>query len=242
MRLGSVTFQRFEIPETVNFGGKQALTTHKLPGGERIIDAMGRDDDDITWQGRFRGNQAVSRARAVDRMRSAGKPVTLTWGTFRYTVMVESFKADYNRAYEIPYTVNCVVLKASEPPAFFDPLGLSTLLNIDLGGLTAISDRLNLIGVTSVVNQVQTTLNEIGAFTSLSNEATASISSALGGAQGTITSGIAALDSGLTPDAGTSGGNPLAMANSLIQQAGAFDQLADLYQMGSTVSRMAKNL
>ena len=241
MRLGPVTFQRFELPESVNFGGKQALTTHKLPGGERVVDAMGRDDDDITWSGRFRGNAAASRARALDRVRIAGTPVTLTWDAFRYTVLVESFKADYQRAYEIPYSVTCVVLKAAAA-SFFDPLGLSALLNIDLSRLTDLSDRLNLIGVTSAVNRVQTTLNEVGAFTSLSSAATAGLTAALGGAQGTVATGTAALDGLLTPDAGTSAGNPLAMADGLVAQASTFGELADLHQMGGTVAGMLKRL
>ena len=237
LRLGGVAFRRFEIPEAINFGGKQALVTHKLPGGERVIDAMGRDDDDITWSGRFRGNTAVSRARAVDRLRIAGTPVTLTWGDFRYTVLVESFKADFRRAYEIDYTVACVVLKGATA-SFFDPLGLSSLLNIDLGAITALSDTLNLPAVTAAVNSVQSTLNEAGAFTALAAPVAAGLTSALGGAQGAVGSAIAALDGIPTPDAG----NPLAFAGSLVAQASAFGQLADLHQLSGTLGRMAKSL
>lgn len=243
LRLGGVTFGRFEIPEQINFGGKQALTTHKLPGGERIIDAMGRDDDDVTWSGRFRGNQAVARARAVDRMRAAGRPVTLSWGSFRYRVLVESFKADFRRAYEIDYSVNCVVLKAADPTAGFDPLGLGALLNIDLSQLSALSDSLGLSGVTASITRAQSTLATAGAFATLPSDATASIAAAVGGTQSTILSTIGALNDAITPDAGVSaGGNPLDMADALVAQAGAMLQLNDLHLLGGTADRMMKNL
>jgi hypothetical protein len=33
--LGGIVFERFEIPEKINFGGKQTLAIHKLIGGRR---------------------------------------------------------------------------------------------------------------------------------------------------------------------------------------------------------------
>jgi hypothetical protein len=41
LTLGGVVFADFEIPDSISSGGEQMLTVHKLPGGNRIIDALG---------------------------------------------------------------------------------------------------------------------------------------------------------------------------------------------------------
>ena len=47
--LGSVSFRSFEVPATINVGGAQRLAVHRLLGGIRVIDALGRDDSDISF-------------------------------------------------------------------------------------------------------------------------------------------------------------------------------------------------
>ena len=47
--LGPVLFRDFELPGQITWGGKQRLAVHHLPGGRRVIDAMGRDDAAIVW-------------------------------------------------------------------------------------------------------------------------------------------------------------------------------------------------
>src|SRR5258708_34428670 len=94
LTLGPLLFTDFEVPESINVGGKQIRVVHKLVGGDRVIDAMGRDDDDIVWSGRFRGSAAEIRARLADFLRVQGQPLVLAWSTYRYLVMV-GFKADF---------------------------------------------------------------------------------------------------------------------------------------------------
>ena len=57
--LGPVAFQDFEVPCGVNFGGRQRLALHRLPGGSRVIDALGRDDAQISFSGIFSGSDAL---------------------------------------------------------------------------------------------------------------------------------------------------------------------------------------
>ncbi len=109
--LGPILFQDFELPPSVSWGGAQSLTVHKLPGGTRIIDSMGRDDSEITWAGVFSGGDAGLRARAVDLMRADGGLWPLTWETFFYRVVVSRFEADYRRPNWIPYRITCTVLR-----------------------------------------------------------------------------------------------------------------------------------
>jgi hypothetical protein len=60
--LGPVAFSDFEDPERIRFGGAQRLAVHKLPGGARVIDALGPDDTEIGWSGIF-----AARARPNER-------------------------------------------------------------------------------------------------------------------------------------------------------------------------------
>jgi hypothetical protein len=82
---GPVLFQDFELPASITWGGAHSLAIHRLPGGARIIDAMGRDDADITWSGIFSGEDASFRARALDLMRAEGSVWPLTWDSFFYS-------------------------------------------------------------------------------------------------------------------------------------------------------------
>lgn len=136
--LGSVIFQGFEIPEKLPLGGDQALSVHKLLGGARQIDAMGPDDRDIEWNGLLFGADALSRARLIDAMRISGQEVPLLVDSEMRTVVVRQFHWDYQRPYQIPYTVACVV--ASTPFLGLGPTSLDDLVTLDLaavGGLIA---------------------------------------------------------------------------------------------------------
>lgn len=108
--LGPVIFADFELPESIRFGGRQRLAIHQLPGGQRVIDAMGADDSPIAWSGIFSGPDATSRARTLDLLRIQGLPQQVMWGDFAYTVIVSFFSAEYQRATWVPYRISCVVL------------------------------------------------------------------------------------------------------------------------------------
>ena len=109
--LGPVQFRGTEIPPRIRFGGAQRLVVHKLPGGARVIDALGRNDAAITWSGVFSGPDATLRARLIDELRAAGTPLPLVWSVFFYTVMIGGFTADFTKPGWIPYTLTCTVLR-----------------------------------------------------------------------------------------------------------------------------------
>lgn len=111
LALGDVTFQDFEVPESIGTGGAQALKVHKLVGGVRIVDSMGRDDAPLIWSGTFLGEDALTRSQALDALRIAGAQVTLTFSQFRYQVTVSEYKADIRREYWIPYSITCEVVE-----------------------------------------------------------------------------------------------------------------------------------
>ena len=111
LQLGDITFDWFEIPEVIPFGGAQRLARHQLPGGRRVIQALGRDDAPIAWEGIFLGEQATDRARALDAMRVAGAPVTLSWHEFLFTVVVAECSLRFEHPARVPYQITCEVVE-----------------------------------------------------------------------------------------------------------------------------------
>lgn len=135
--LGSFIFNDIELPEKVPFGGEQTITVHKMLGGARVVDAMGPDEADIQWSGRFQSGDANIRARAVDAMRIAGVAVPLIVDDEYRTVIIKSFKWDYQRFYQIPYSITCLVV---DSPENFDgvPDSLDVLFSADLSSVTSL--------------------------------------------------------------------------------------------------------
>lgn len=110
LTIGGLALTDFEVPSQVSFGGEQKLTIHKLIGGARIIDAMGRDDSAVSWRGIFSGSDAGDRARMLDAMRVAGGPLSLSWDEFCYTVIIQSLRMEFRNPWWIPYDISCTVL------------------------------------------------------------------------------------------------------------------------------------
>jgi hypothetical protein len=111
--LGGFIFRDYAIPERVPLGGEQQFVVHKLIGGGRVIDAMGRDDDDIRWHGRFQGPNAVQNAMQLDNLRISGRQVPLIIDSQYRQVGVKHFRWEYERWYQIVYSICCVVVQSS---------------------------------------------------------------------------------------------------------------------------------
>lgn len=111
LTLGPVAFAGFELPSSITIGGRQRLAIHRLPGGIRVIDALGPDPADIAFSGIFTGPDAADRARLLDALRVSGVSLPLAWDAFLYTVIIENFEADYRSPWWIPYRVTCSVLQ-----------------------------------------------------------------------------------------------------------------------------------
>lgn len=121
--LGPIAFQDFEIPSSIAFGGRQRTATHYLSSGRRITDALGPDDETISFAGVLSGGLAVARARDIDTLRSLGQPLVLVWNTFSYSVLLTSFQAQYRNQWWIPYNISCTVL--TNPSVMSDIQNLS---------------------------------------------------------------------------------------------------------------------
>lgn len=89
--VGQMEFTGWSAPSEMGLGGKQALATHKLIGGSRVIDSLGPDDADITWSGQFYGDDALANVTVLDQMRMGGQPQPCFAMGQAFTVVVEDF-------------------------------------------------------------------------------------------------------------------------------------------------------
>lgn len=149
--LGSVLFQAFEVPAWVRFGGRQRLAVHALPGGGRVVDALGFDEGDLAWSGAFSGPDAGLRAQTLDELRRTGQPLLCAWGGWAYQVVIAEFEAQSAGPWWVPYRLRLLVLyDASRPPVAADlaldgvddvaqagALGVSLGLDVDAALMTA---------------------------------------------------------------------------------------------------------
>jgi hypothetical protein len=132
LTLGPIDFAGFELPSSITVGGRQRLAIHRLPGGLRIIDALGADHADIAFNGIFTGPDAADRARILDALRIAGAALPLAWDAFFYTVVIESFEADYRSPWWIPYRLTCSVLRDEAAIPIVPILSLASSLAADV--------------------------------------------------------------------------------------------------------------
>jgi hypothetical protein len=140
LSLGGVAFTAFEVPAVVTFGGAQSLAVYRLPGGVRVVDALGPDDADIGWQGILSGDDATDRARALDAMRVAGLPVTLAWDEFFYSVVIGSLQLAFCNSWWIPYKVSCLVVNDPSVQVLPQAVSLLTAVASDLASAAALTD------------------------------------------------------------------------------------------------------
>jgi hypothetical protein len=153
--LGDFTFQSWEIPESITWGGGHMLAVHKLPGGERIIDAMGRDDAEITWSGIFLSADASDRADQLDQMRVEGQQQELIFAGRNYSVVISNFTADQRKVNHVPYKISCTVLVDESGATNEDNPSLLSSINSDINDALGFDLSGTLSDVQNTIQSVQ---------------------------------------------------------------------------------------
>jgi hypothetical protein len=106
LTIGGVTFASIEVPQEIGpFGGRQVLVVHEYPGGAKDVDSLGAFPHTVTWSGLFSQAGAFARAQSLDRVRTVGLPVVLTYGPQSFIGKVADFKYNPKHQYLIPYTI-----------------------------------------------------------------------------------------------------------------------------------------
>jgi hypothetical protein len=135
LSLGGITFTDFSPPEEMMGGGQQAMMIHKLPGGARVIDTLGPDDANVTWNGFFYGNDAYTTVLALDGLRVAGQVLPLIWGGQYRSVIIDTFIFRVRRHPNwIRYAISCTVYQNPMQGNLSANFGdLDSLVQSDLG-------------------------------------------------------------------------------------------------------------
>lgn len=200
LTLGLVIFQDFEIPQTINFGGEQALAVHQLVGGQRVIDSMGRIDDDITWSGLFFGEDSISRAQLLDAFRVQGLELPLIYSQFNYLVLIKSFRADFQLVNKIPYTITVtVLLNLNLPFSPTNPVSFTNGINTLLTAANSLATLINLPAVTSTMASLSSSVAAVPSFDNASNAQLAPVGQSCAVAQSATNSSINTINSSLFP-------------------------------------------
>ena len=226
--IGGVGLTGHEVPASMPFGGEQRLVEHDLVGGGNFVDVLGPKEAPREWSGTFIGMSAVSRARQLDALRIAGKAVPLSWGDFRCTVVIRSFKASYSRKGSlVPYAISCVVVskpgEATSKPGLLASVAGDISKALDLPTLlpaaqTAIKVASAAMPVVSVVTGFSP------AYRALSG-AVGAASGAVGVAQGLADTQLANVAAGAAPSGSIFGGSAgLALASAAQDASAAASQ------------------
>jgi hypothetical protein len=219
--LGPVTFESFEVPAEIRFGGAQRLAVHQLPGGARLIDAMGPEEAMLTFSGVLSGPSAELRALTLDALRAAGLVLPFSFGLFAYSVVIAEFLAAYQSAAWIPYRLALLVV-SDAASVIAEAADLSTTPLGDLATAAAFAPA----GID--FTPAQSALAAPGA-TTLGTSAYQSATSALASLQQTLSGAIASQSSAqaalAAPLAGTDPAAGAAALNAAASTSGALAQL-----------------
>ena len=247
LSLGDVVFNRFEVPPNINFGGEQALVVHDFPGGARVVDAMGRRNVPIAWGGMFQGANALSRARYLDGLQAAGKPLVLTWSELGFIVVIQSFRPVFERAFEIPYTIECVVVSNVTMPVndLPDP-GIDEWILKDMDTMSTLGASINDGPLSGLLSKLEGAVAAVQSFAtavqSQINAVLAPIAAVQARVQALVANGSVAINS-VTTLGGILPNNPIAQQTQrLTGQITAMTQAPLLLQLNAAAGRMSSNL
>jgi len=247
-------FSGMEVPESIRGGGSQQLNTITLPGGARVIQALGRDDLPLTWSGVFLGGDtaaekavATRRCRYLDYLRIQGTVHTLTWFQYSYSVVIKDFQWDWRLFYNIPYTITFEVVQdltqqiTTAPAA--SPDAAITGDNTTAQGLGGIIGDSTL---SSVLGTLNTAIKNVSTFANATTAVIKSVTTPLQAVEQQVQI-LEASSANVLQNISTFGGlfpaNPVAnRISKLNAEIANAQQQMTLNQLSATVGRMSKNL
>lgn len=247
LTLDSFTFQGFEVPEKIPLGGAQALVIHKLPGGDRVVQSMGCDDDPIQWNGLFLGASALNRARELDTIRVQGRPVLLAFLGLKYNVVIKSFKFVVEAFFRVSYTIDLEVIKdLTQPSHASNATSLSDSIRGDSISAVALGGKIADLTLTSALASMDAAIKSVSDFATATqatiNSVLAPVSAVMQRVNGLIGTVGNTLNS-VTTLGGVLPNNPIAQqAVRLTGQVAAATQLPLLYNLQSVTGRITTNL
>lgn len=245
--LGDVTFASYEVPSKMPFGGEQQTIIHRLLGGARVIDSTGVDDLTLTWTGRFQGANATPRAQHLDYLRRQGVAISLTWWTFIYIVVIKEFRGEWERFYQVPYSISCEVVQdlTGDVPKAPAP-NFDDLIGGDLVTSNSIANQLGLPAISKALGTLSAAVAAVPSFIGATSPQLAKVMAAITGAQTatlTATNGANLATSAPALVGNIVAGNqPSSNISQLTNQVSNMGQLSNLTQLGASLGRMRQNV
>lgn len=246
LNLGQFQFAGLEIPPSLKFGGSQDLAVHKLIGGTRVIDAMGRSDHALEWSGIFMGATAVDRARFLDTLRVQGLPQALTWAQFSYQVIVHEFEADYQRYFQVPYRISCeVIADLANPVTNIAAAAIDQAITDDLNVSTGLGSTIGDSTLSGLIATLNTAISTVSSFAHAAQSTINNVLQPLAAVQARVQLLIAAtgnLIGNVTTFGGVLPATPVSQAAaSLMGQLANVTQMGALIQLRNVTGRMGSN-
>lgn len=243
VKLGDFEFTNFEVPREIPFGGEQQLVVHQLPGGRRVIDAMGRDDGQLEWSGFFTGPAAAERARYVDGLRVKGDALLLTWAAFRYLVVIQSFEAAYRRKNRVPYRICCVVVEDQTTPVTRVPsVNLNETFRADLDRAQALGEAIDDSIITQGLDAIDSAISTVSDIATAAQSTINAILTPIVAVQQRVNVLLGSLGNtakNITTLGGLLPNNPIAaQVTKFSTTAATYTQTPRLYALQSTLGRM----
>jgi hypothetical protein len=250
--LGPVKFTGLGLPESLPIGGSQALTVHKLPGGARIVDAMGQDDADISWSFILDQQDASTTARTLDKLRRSGTVITLAWDVFSYQVVVKEFRCDTRFVPPMKCQITCLVVQDNTlvSGTTLTSMALQVVQDISTGNVVGALGAVSQGIVAGPLASAASAVGATGATTFASSAYNAAVG-AVNTAAGAISDATTAANGLLAPlgvslgsisQAAGTGLSALGVAGQLSDAVSAAGDLANLSVMQGYVGRTVQNL
>ncbi len=246
LRLGAYEFIGAEVPASIKIGGTQNLAVHQLVGGKRIIDAMGPQPEPLSWTGWLVGQQAMQRFLYLDALRAQGKQLAFSFGDLSYQVVIQHFTADFQRRYQMPYSITLEVVEAENLKAGLPAVpSVASLLDGDGQTASFLSDLFGDSGISSAIATVRSAVNavsdfakattaEINAILEPIRQARELVRDAMGAVQNTIQS-VTTLG-GILPDSPA-----WENAARMLEQVNAANDSETLFNLDVVLGRMQSN-
>ncbi len=180
IRLGNFEFGGLEVPQQINFGGKQQIVQHELIGGVRVLDSLGKSDSDISWSGLMTGPDAITRAQTLNQLRVNGETLSLQWFSLNYSVIIASFEANTEKFYQVTYTITLKVLTDNANPiSTKNIIGFNEAIRNDLTTANTLSAQVNVPAVTTSMAALTAAVDAVPTFNGASQATTAPVTSLL---------------------------------------------------------------
>jgi len=247
LQLGGFQFQRQEIPPSLPFGGEQALAIHRMVGGTKVVDSMGAFSGPIEWSGWLLGQNALSRARELDRLRVAGNSLLLQWSELAFSVVVRDFRADFQRFYQIPYRISCEVVSdlTNLAGAQSNP-SIDSLITGDLSTASGLMSSITDSTLNGLFSTMQTAVNGVSSFANAAQSTLNSVLQPIAAFRNQAQTLIASVNNtmvNVTTLGGILPNNPIStQVSKITSQIVAAQQLPVLVQLDRVVGRMQANV